>query len=391
MAQATEGYFSHGWGTRTKGLAGACLSYAQDSLSGAANPALLTKIGSRMDLGLAHFFPVRKFTAGEASGGMFPLAPGTVESGEPAFIIPNIGYSWKLKDGKSSAALLMYGNGGMNTEYHASVFGAGNAGVNLEQAFITPSYAMQVSETTSVGASLIYCIQKFKASGIGSFAGFSRDPANLSDRGSEYSTGMGMKLGVDHKLNEKFSVAAAWQPRISMSPFHKYGGLFAQQGKFDIPENYSLGFAYRRSEDDVWTLDMRTIRYSDVPAVGNPFGSPGMLGDDNGPGFGWRDMTVFKLGHEWKSKAELTWRMGIAYGRQPVRSSEVLFNILAPGVQEWQFTGGVSKKIKDGEVSLALLYSPEKKVSGMNPLAPSQKITLGMHQFEVEIGYSKRY
>ncbi|MBI5707049.1 MAG: hypothetical protein HZC36_08680 [Armatimonadetes bacterium] len=67
------------------------------------------------------------------------------------------------------------------------------------------------------------------------------------------------------------------------------------------------------------------------------------------------------------------------------------FNILAPGVQKWQFTDGISKKLKSGEVSLALLYSPEKNVSGMNPLAPSQKITLGMRQFEIEIGYSKRY
>lgn len=390
-AQATEGYFSHGYGTRSKGLCGASLAYAQDSLSGAANPALISHLGSRLDIGLDLFMPVRSFDASAASGGMFPLSPGTVKSGKPSFLIPDLGYNWKLRDGKSTAALLVYGNGGMNTAYKESVFGAGEAGVNLEQAFIAPTFASKLTDKTSLGASLIFCLQKFQATGIGSFAGFSNDPAHLSDNGSDFSRGYGIKLGASHRVNEKLSLAAAWQPKVAMSRFEKYSGLFAQGGKFDIPENYTIGFAYSQKPDDVWTFDVRTIRYSKVPAIGNPFASAGKLGDDNGPGFGWRDMTVFKLGHEWKPSPSLTLRLGVAHTRQPIPESDVLFNILAPGVQEWEFTAGITKQIRDGEFSFALMYSPTKRVSGTNPLAPSQRITLGMRQFEVEIGYSKKF
>jgi hypothetical protein len=37
------------------------------------------------------------------------------------------------------------------------------------------------------------------------------------------------------------------------------------------------------------------------------------------------------------------------------------------------------------------MFSPEKKVTGVNPMAPSQQITLGMHQFEVELGYTYKF
>jgi hypothetical protein len=38
-----------------------------------------------------------------------------------------------------------------------------------------------------------------------------------------------------------------------------------------------------------------------------------------------------------------------------------------------------------------MVYSPDKKVSGINPNDPAQTITLHMHQFNVEIGYSKKF
>ena len=54
---ATNGYFSHGFSTKEKGLAGAGTAYSQDSLAAATNPAGMAFVGERMDIGLQLFSP----------------------------------------------------------------------------------------------------------------------------------------------------------------------------------------------------------------------------------------------------------------------------------------------------------------------------------------------
>jgi long-chain fatty acid transport protein len=118
------------------------------------------------------------------------------------------------------------------------------------------------------------------------------------------------------------------------------------------------------------------------------------LGGKNGAGFGWQDMTVYKAGFEWQSSDDWTWRAGYSYGEQPIPSSEVVFNILAPGVMEDHFTVGFTRKVASGdEFNLAVMYAPKVKVSGPNMLDypdPSfaQTITLDMKQWELEFSYS---
>ncbi|HTQ08943.1 MAG TPA: hypothetical protein VMI31_02615, partial [Fimbriimonadaceae bacterium] len=213
-SHATEGYFSHAWGTEGKGLAGACLAYVEGTLSGAANPASVAFVGKEFDVGLDVFMPYRHYDAASASAG-FPIEPGRVNSTEDIFLIPSMGFNIPMKDGASSFALLFYGNGGMNTNYKSGVFGAGPAGVNLEQAFFAPTYARKVGPSTSVGVGLLLCYQEFSANGLANFAGFSSDPTHLSDRGNDQSEGIGVRLGVLHNVNDKLSVAASWQPKIS--------------------------------------------------------------------------------------------------------------------------------------------------------------------------------
>jgi long-chain fatty acid transport protein len=70
----------------------------------------------------------------------------------------------------------------------------------------------------------------------------------------------------------------------------------------------------------------------------------------------------------------------------------VLFNVLAPGVQEWHLTTGFSHALtsKD-DLSFAFMFSPTKSVSGANPLSPSQTIDLKMYQFSFQLAWSRQF
>jgi len=60
LASATTGYFALGYGAKAMGVAGAVVSNPQDSATIAVNPAGITAIGERADVGLEFFSPKRK-------------------------------------------------------------------------------------------------------------------------------------------------------------------------------------------------------------------------------------------------------------------------------------------------------------------------------------------
>jgi long-chain fatty acid transport protein len=140
---------------------------------------------------------------------------------------------------------------------------------------------------------------------------------------------------------------------------------------------------------------VQEIYYSDVNAINNPL-IPNLfvsqLGRNDGAGFGWDDITVLKFGVQWKSSKEWTWRAGYSIGDQPIPSSEVLFNILAPGVIEQHATIGFTRTIgTNQELKCAAMYAFPHSVTGPNPLDPVQNITLRMRQWEFSVGYAWKF
>ena len=102
-------------------------------------------------------------------------------------------------------------------------------------------------------------------------------------------------------------------------------------------------------------------------------------------------MTTYKIGFEWQTSGDYTWRAGYSYGEQPIQAADVVFNILAPGVMEQHFTVGLTKRRQNGGAwTMSLMYAPENSVSGVNPFdhpVSPQTIEISMSQFEFEVAY----
>jgi long-chain fatty acid transport protein len=396
-AFATNGYFSAGYGTHYKGMAGAGAALHLNSLAPATNPAAMAFLGPRWDASLSLFNPNRSYTVtGNPSGfpGTFGLTPGEVESESSYFPVPGLGANWSVGD-NAAVGLTLYGNGGMNTDWPTSTFYGGTpTGINLSQMFVAPTYAVKIADKHGLGVTAIAAVQWFKAEGVGSFAPFSGAPARLSDNGNSYSYGGGVRVGYLGEWSRYFSFGASYQTKIWMSDFDEYAGLFAEQGGFDIPANWVAGIAIKPTGNLDIAVDVQQVLYSDVASVANPL-LPNLmqarLGDDGGAGFGWEDMTTLKGGVQLRAGEGWTWRAGYSYGEQPIPESEVLFNILAPGVVEQHLTFGFSKLVKGTqEISLAITRALSKSVTGPNPLeVPGlQSIELKMDQWDFELSWS---
>ena len=393
-AQATNGYFRLGYGANSIAMGGTGTALVQDGSAGAINRATIFSVEQDVTLALSVFNPQRGYevtgaTPADATSAMdFPLANGKVKSDNEYFLIPAFAYNTELSD-ELAMSISVYGNGGMNTEYSESVFYGGKAGVDLTQVFLNTSFAYKATDDIQIGIAPILAMQTFQANGLAAFGGngFSQDANKLTNKGKDTVFGYGARIGIAHQINSNIHLGASYQSKIDFERFEKYQGLFAEKGDMDIPSTYNLGVAFD-NEEFTLALDYQVINYSEVAAIANPL-IPNLmtakLGDDNGAGFGWNDMTVIKLGGALKRDNGDVFRAGISYGEQPIDSSEVLFNILASGVQEWHLTTGYEFGQKDSRYSIALSYSPAKSVKGLNPMYGSQDqyIKIEMEQYEV--------
>ena len=371
--QATNGYFAHGYGIKAQGMAGVGSALPQDGFAAAYNPAGTALVDDQLDLGVTWFIPRRSATI---TGNAFGPDESFDGDGRKNFVIPEIAYVHRLSR-HLSAGVAVYGNGGLNTDYEQNPyarFGAsGSAGVNLEQLFVTPSLAWKLNDNHAIGIALNVAYQRFYARGLEVFGAFSQAPENVSNQGTDTSTGVGLRLGWTGTLVPGLTLAASWASEIN-GRIDKYRGLIADNGGFDIPENYGLGIAWQPAPG--WTLaaDLQEVRYGDVGSVGNPVarlfaGVP--LGADDGPGFGWRNSTTCKFGISHQVSDRLTLRAGYSHLHQPIPAQETFFNILAPGVVEDHATVGVTWRFANAsELSGFFAHGFDNTVNGVESIPP---------------------
>lgn len=416
IASATNGYFSHGYGMKAKGMGGAATAMASDTMGGANNPASMVWVGDRMDIGVDWFSPKRSAKREGSTFGGPTSADFSEDSSSNNFFVPEFGYNMMLGD-KMSLGVTVYGNGGMNTDYKSGtsipagncgaaaanpLCGTGKLGVNLEQLIIAPTFAYKVNTNHSIGVSPLFVYQRFSADGLQAFAGLSSDNSKLTNNGHDSSTGWGVRLGWQGKISDSLTVGATYAPKIDMSKFKRYAGLFAEQGDFDIPENWNIGLAFKATPAITVALDYQEIRYGGVKSISDSGITAGYtgpthplaLGGSNGLGFGWSNVDVVKLGVEYKYNNALTLRAGINHGTNPIKSGEQTFNIIAPGVVTDHYTLGATYGVtKDSEITVAYMHAQEKSVSGpTNPyFGAGGTETIKMHQDSLGVTYGVKF
>jgi len=409
LAQATNGYFSHGYGMKAKGMGGAATAMSNDAFGGANNPAAMVWVGDRIDVGVDWFRPIR---SSERSGAGDPTMNGTATSGSNNFAIPEFGYN-RMYRPDMSLGVTVYGNGGMNTNYDGGqlsyggtcananppgtpgagfnpgtgtdpatttynlLCGNGNLGVDMMQLMIAPTVAYKMNENNSIGVSPLLGYQRFKAEGLQAFSGFSSDASSLTNKGYDSATGYGVRFGWQGRISDMVTLGAAYSTKMKYGKFDKYKGLFAEQGGFDTPANWNLGIAIKASPKIMVAVDYQQINYSGINSVGNssrtaldgPPGTPGgvvnSLGGNEGRGFGWEDVKVVKLGAEYNHTDALTIRAGYSKSNNPITSRDVTFNIIAPGVISTHYTLGLTyATAKNAEFTMAYMHAEENSVTG---------------------------
>ncbi|UHD15585.1 OmpP1/FadL family transporter [Thiocapsa bogorovii] len=476
LAFATNGYFSHGWGTKSKAMAGVATALPQDTLVTATNPAGMAFVGNSLDIAVAFFSPSPRgydanndITFDQNTG--FPagpfITPGRYDSENDWFLIPSFGYNYEI-DAQSTIGISVFGNGGMNTDYQdrpvfqnfaaapnqlaigpgmmpppgtiASPSGLlftqtnppmpvtdasvppppnGNnanpggyltattsTGVNLEQLFIEFPYTFKIGNgKQSIGIAPVFAMQSFKANGLEPFRAASVSPSDVSNNGVDWSYGAGLHFGWYGEVNDQLALGMSYRTQTWMTKFDKYSGLFADGGEFNIPAMLNLGLAYKAKPNLTVAFDYQHIFYNEIAAISNssdkdltPCFTDGpkpsfCLGGDDGLGFGWDSMDVFKLGLRYDPNEKLSLMAGVSYNTEFAPGRQALFNILTPATVRWHLTVGAAYRFTEkDEFAFSFSYMPEEEVNGTSPsITQGQTGSIYMQQMDIQIGWNHRF
>jgi long-chain fatty acid transport protein len=430
-SQATTGYFASGYGPKSMGMAGATVASPQDALSASNNPAGMAHVGERIDFSLKLFMPIREASLDPTATGLPGTAKVEDESTRDYFLIPNFGITRQISD-KLWAGLSVYANGGMNTTYKTNIYdqafaqlnrappgtgtglpNTGTLGVDFAQVIAAPTLSFKVNNKHTFGLSLLLAAQVFEARGLGDFvpfappgglASFASPSTKLTNNGHEWSFGAGVRGGWLGQVTDRVRLGASASSKVYMTDFDDYSELFAEQGGFDVPATVSAGINFQATNQLELIFDYEHIFYGEVDSIANPgpvFGGPGigpvlpagsgLLGADNGLGFGWEDIDVYRFATVYNYNDKWTLRAGYSYNDSPIPDDQILFNIIAPAVNKHHLTVGFTyAPHENGEWNVAYMHAFHEK-QDVDVSAFGIPASIEMDQNALEVGYSWKF
>lgn len=409
-AWGSNGSNLNGWGTSARAYAGAGVALAEDPMVMANNPAgLVALAGQRFQLGATFLYSEQSFDAssfpppmGMLPPGAFPLTPQRREA-EPdvaaevhdVFPVPFGALSWRL-DPRNAVGLVVYGNGGINVNYksfnnptcpastpQSGILCFGTTGSDIAQLFVSPTYARQVNDWLRLGVAPLLVVQSIEIRGLRAFAPASSDPEHLTNEGHDFAFGYGVKLGLQAQLLDNLAFGLTVQSRLYIDEHDGYAGLLAEHGDLDGPAYFQVGLAWEPIDDWTLLLDYQRIYFSEVEAFANPTNPPNpmappaqLYGGDDGPGFGWDDIPMIKLGLRYQPSPQWIFRAGYADNEPPVEDEDALANFLSNAIYEEHFAAGLTWRADaQNRFDVTLVVVPEQTSVAPNPRFPSQTIT----------------
>ncbi|KAB2901586.1 MAG: hypothetical protein F9K31_01480 [Dokdonella sp.] len=269
----------------------------------------------------------------------------------------------------------------------AQFAGLGNAG--LQRTVIAPSLMTRWGEHGGVRFTGIFAYQRFANIDLGTLGGsWALLPAQL---GTSY--GAGARIDFDNQVGERLRWSVGMQSRVGMTPLNSYRGVFSDNGDFDIPASATLSASWLLTPDFSLDAGVQRVQYSQV----KPFTSPNLprrflalLGDSASPVFAWRDLDIYSVGWTWRDDTLGNLQMRYTTRQQPVPTSRLLADALAPVTAERMLIAGWSRAFGPWhQLSLQASYADSPYYLLMPTYVARANATAG--QFEFQALWSARF
>jgi long-chain fatty acid transport protein len=379
---ASNGALQIGYGVRSQGMGGASIAYPQDSFAAATNPAGLATLGCRFDAGLHYASLDGDFKTVAVVGG---TTPDTSHSGfhtDQDKWLPEVGAIWMINCDQAFG-LSFYQVGQWRVSSNRAFTAFETDGYTLCQAdcvkarsdldvyAVTGAYSWRICNNlvglavSAVGARLDVDVGNLFESGQVCWQSINDRAINS---GREWEWGVNARIGWLGQFCDCFAIGLTYQTRTWLNRFVRYEGLLPEHGHMDFTSQFGFGATWQ-------LLDCLTVSGEAVKVFwdyGRWFENTdmrdrGLWGANNGPGLGWRDQVLLKVGAEYALSDCILLRLGYNYGNTPLPEG-TLFNYLTMLTVEHHITVGASYFFcGNSELNLVYVHGFENCVKGPAP------------------------
>lgn len=353
------------------GLVG--VAYPQDSFAGVFNPAGMSEVCDRVDVGL---IIENRRAHTEVSGNLSPLVNGGFNaSTKHNFYDPEFAINKTICD-DWTVGLMVYNRAHAYTKYNhvLPILGTSNVRLDLIQEAIAPVVSYKITDCQSIGLAVDLFVQTINVAGLENFRPRSVDPGRVTNNGRDYSYGVGVTLGWYGRFWDRLALGVSWQPKARMSKFSKYKGFLANNGRLDIPETVYAGFAFDILPCMTFAFDFNYFGYRHIRSLHNPL-LPNLvtdpLGSKGGTGFGWKDQMFYRFGLDYKINDCWTIRGGFRHATNLYGANQTATNLLLNNTIKDSVTVGATWNM-DGCTEITAFYARglKHKVNGKNSIPP---------------------
>jgi long-chain fatty acid transport protein len=339
---------------KAMGMGGVGVAYAQDSLSAAYNPANAVDVCDRMDIGFtAAYFRYRAIVEGNripVPGGGFVSADGSYRARSRWLYAPDMGFKKGFCDNTIAVGIISYDRVAVKTRYNKPVpfiVGTTRPGLEVIKYTIAPyiAYKFEFCGQQSFGITLDFNIQRLKVNGLEvfKFPQLSIHPQHVTNKGYDWSFGIGTTLGWKWHITDCFAVGVTYRPQTHVGRFHRYSGFTPEESAFKMPNLIAFGFAWRwmpcsTIAGDITRLGAHEVRTDgnavqelELSGVANPpvqFKPGHKLGDRHGTGFGLRNIIIYRIGIDYEVNECFTIRAGYRHDQGAIPASQTFANAL---------------------------------------------------------------
>lgn len=400
-AHATNGMRMIGFGPVQDSMGGIGVGLTLDANAVATNPAGLTELGRRLDLGIGYFKPTVTYSATEVSQlpaggqpGMFVMASGTqLDSGRGGSAIPSLALSLPIGAG-FTAGIGAFAVAGMGVDYAQNLYGGGTETSYL-QARLAPGIAYKVNDYVSFGLTanaMLAQMQYDVAAGFG-------------QRAHDTSTalGWGVVVGLKVRPTPRLTFGAAWESKSRFQDFSfpvaAHTGVTSQgpmpfpggtdKLTFHQPQVFTAGLGAQPIDALLVGVDVGWIDWASTNGAGMPAFSSDTTRTGSMPfNLSWTGQWVVKAGAQVAASDHVRLRAGYNYGKNPLDATRAFENVAFPAIAEHHVTAGAGWDVRDDlTVNVAGMFAPKTTLRGAN--AAEQGIAAyetTMSQWQVDLG-----
>lgn len=389
---------------KAAGMGGVDTAYAQDSLTTVDNPANAAEICNHADLGFSWWGQSKELEISNRPQLPFTLQSGTFKAGNDNKFFVHAGVNYKINP---CLAMGLAWNPEENIQTHYGTrlddfsvfvdpaFVGSNTAFSYTVGALTGSVAYQFNRCHAFGISVSGYFSRLKVNGVAglgssSTAGgpsLSAFPDHVSDQGEASASGVGVTIGWIGQILPCVKAGVAYSPRVHMGSVRKYEGLLATH-RLDIPEKFRVGLAWTASPCITVGIDAEYRNFGKARSWSNRFpgdslnGIGAQFGTSDGPGFGWRDQWIVKLGGDWQFMPCWTARLGYRHESTPIRGgTSGALNVLTMQTVQDYITAGASWNFRDcADITVFGEYGFSHTVHGrlpdisFNPDDPDERV-----------------